>query len=232
MNSFKFLAEGMAAEIERQIGVLEGGGTVEQETLHYDPAQRSAALAALEGGGARLPLLPRARPGAAGARRRADRAAARRAARAPGRAHRPVRARLRRCPSSTRSTSTPRRRVADYFEQVAGLSGDPKAAADWVMNQPTAVAAVPAERPGGHRSSWSAAARSPRRSPSRCTGCSKQTPDADPAALVERAGPGQHRRRRRAEAHGRRGDRGQPGARRAVPRAARTAWSTPWSARS
>ena len=40
MNSFKFLAEGMAAEIERQKQLLDGGGTVEQETLHYDPAQR------------------------------------------------------------------------------------------------------------------------------------------------------------------------------------------------
>ena len=33
-----------------------------QETLHFDPADRRAQLAALEGGGARLPLLPRARP--------------------------------------------------------------------------------------------------------------------------------------------------------------------------
>ena len=41
MNSFKFLGEGMAAEIDRQIELLEGGGVVRQETLHYDPADRS-----------------------------------------------------------------------------------------------------------------------------------------------------------------------------------------------
>ena len=38
MNSFRFLERGIAAEIERQIGVLESGGTVTQETLHFDPA--------------------------------------------------------------------------------------------------------------------------------------------------------------------------------------------------
>jgi aspartyl-tRNA(Asn)/glutamyl-tRNA(Gln) amidotransferase subunit B len=40
MNSFKFLGEGMAAEIERQIGLVEAGEPVLQETLHYDPAGR------------------------------------------------------------------------------------------------------------------------------------------------------------------------------------------------
>jgi aspartyl-tRNA(Asn)/glutamyl-tRNA(Gln) amidotransferase subunit B len=37
MNSFKFVADGIAAEVERQIGIYEGGGEVIQETLHYDP---------------------------------------------------------------------------------------------------------------------------------------------------------------------------------------------------
>jgi len=41
MNSFRFIEKGIAAEIERQIGLLEGGGTVEQETLHFDPASGS-----------------------------------------------------------------------------------------------------------------------------------------------------------------------------------------------
>ena len=40
MNSFKFLGDGMAAEIARQVGILESGGDVRQETLHYDPASR------------------------------------------------------------------------------------------------------------------------------------------------------------------------------------------------
>jgi aspartyl-tRNA(Asn)/glutamyl-tRNA(Gln) amidotransferase subunit B len=37
MNSFRFLERGVRAEIERQTKVLDGGGAVMQETLHYDP---------------------------------------------------------------------------------------------------------------------------------------------------------------------------------------------------
>jgi aspartyl-tRNA(Asn)/glutamyl-tRNA(Gln) amidotransferase subunit B len=38
MNSFKFVADGIAAELERQEEIYGGGGEVVQETLHYDPA--------------------------------------------------------------------------------------------------------------------------------------------------------------------------------------------------
>jgi aspartyl-tRNA(Asn)/glutamyl-tRNA(Gln) amidotransferase subunit B len=37
MNSFRFLAQGVEAEIERQIALLEAGEPVTQETLHFDP---------------------------------------------------------------------------------------------------------------------------------------------------------------------------------------------------
>jgi aspartyl-tRNA(Asn)/glutamyl-tRNA(Gln) amidotransferase subunit B len=37
MNSFRFLMQGINAEIERQIALLEAGEAVEQETLHFDP---------------------------------------------------------------------------------------------------------------------------------------------------------------------------------------------------
>jgi aspartyl-tRNA(Asn)/glutamyl-tRNA(Gln) amidotransferase subunit B len=37
MNSFRFLERGIRAEIERQTGLLHTGGTVVQETLHFDP---------------------------------------------------------------------------------------------------------------------------------------------------------------------------------------------------
>jgi aspartyl-tRNA(Asn)/glutamyl-tRNA(Gln) amidotransferase subunit B len=43
MNSFKFVADGIAAEIERQTGAYESGGEVVQQTLHYDPATGSVA---------------------------------------------------------------------------------------------------------------------------------------------------------------------------------------------
>jgi aspartyl-tRNA(Asn)/glutamyl-tRNA(Gln) amidotransferase subunit B len=41
MNSFKFVADGIAAEVERQVGIYESGGEVVQETLHYDPTSGS-----------------------------------------------------------------------------------------------------------------------------------------------------------------------------------------------
>jgi aspartyl-tRNA(Asn)/glutamyl-tRNA(Gln) amidotransferase subunit B len=37
MNSFRFLERGVEAEIERQAEILDAGGQVEQETLHFDP---------------------------------------------------------------------------------------------------------------------------------------------------------------------------------------------------
>src|SRR5690349_22706233 len=37
MNSFSFLERGIEAELERQRALIESGGTVEQETLHFDP---------------------------------------------------------------------------------------------------------------------------------------------------------------------------------------------------
>ena len=38
MNSFNFIARGIEAEVERQIGVWESGGAVEQHTYDFDPA--------------------------------------------------------------------------------------------------------------------------------------------------------------------------------------------------
>jgi aspartyl-tRNA(Asn)/glutamyl-tRNA(Gln) amidotransferase subunit B len=38
MNSFRFIERGIRAEIARQRRILEGGGQIVQETLHYDPA--------------------------------------------------------------------------------------------------------------------------------------------------------------------------------------------------
>jgi aspartyl-tRNA(Asn)/glutamyl-tRNA(Gln) amidotransferase subunit B len=37
MNSFRFLAQGVEAEIARQVALLEAGEAVTQETLHFDP---------------------------------------------------------------------------------------------------------------------------------------------------------------------------------------------------
>ena len=42
LNSFAFAARAIEREVERQIGVYESGGDVEQETLHFDPGAQSA----------------------------------------------------------------------------------------------------------------------------------------------------------------------------------------------
>jgi len=42
LNSFAFAAKAIEREVERQVGVYESGGEVEQETLHFDPGRESA----------------------------------------------------------------------------------------------------------------------------------------------------------------------------------------------
>ncbi len=49
MNSFRYLERGVRAEIERQTTLVQSGGTVTQETLHYDPtADRLTSLRSKE----------------------------------------------------------------------------------------------------------------------------------------------------------------------------------------
>ncbi len=69
MNSFAFLEAGIKAEVARQIGAARGrrGGDAGDAALRS--ALGRADHAALQGGGARLPLLPGAGPGPGGADR-------------------------------------------------------------------------------------------------------------------------------------------------------------------
>jgi aspartyl-tRNA(Asn)/glutamyl-tRNA(Gln) amidotransferase subunit B len=49
MNSFKFVADGIAAEVDRQIAAYESGEEVTQETRHYDPSSgRTSGLRSKE----------------------------------------------------------------------------------------------------------------------------------------------------------------------------------------
>src|SRR6204780_5177001 len=49
LNSFRYLAHALEYEIERQIGVIEAGGTVTQETRLYDVARgRTEAMRSKE----------------------------------------------------------------------------------------------------------------------------------------------------------------------------------------
>ena len=62
MNSLRSLGRALEHEEERQAEVLESGGTVTQETRHWDEAGRPHPYPAQQGGGLRLPVLPGTRP--------------------------------------------------------------------------------------------------------------------------------------------------------------------------
>ncbi len=138
LNSFRFLDKAIQFEVERQIELIEGGGRVVQETRLYDPNRDETRsmrgkeeandyryfpdpdllpleidpelLAAVSAG---LPELPDAR-----------------------------RQRLRDEGGLSvydAEVLTASRELADYFEAVAGASGDAKLAANWVMGEVTAA---------------------------------------------------------------------------------------------
>jgi aspartyl-tRNA(Asn)/glutamyl-tRNA(Gln) amidotransferase subunit B len=186
MNSFKFLGEGMAAEIRRQVGLLESGEAVRQETLHYDPATRELHarrskeeaddyryfpepdLVPLEPAAALVERLRDGLPELPGARTERFREAFGLSAQDA--------ADLNAAPA-----------VAGYFEAVVAAGADPKAAADWVRNQPTAVQAVPAERLAaltGLVAAGTITATIAKQVYARL----EAEPGADPAAIVEREG--------------------------------------------
>ena len=85
VNSIRFVLQAIEYEARRQIEVIEEGGTIKQETRLFDSGKGDHALDAHQGACARLPLLPRSRPAAAGARSRLGRAPQGRAAGAAGR---------------------------------------------------------------------------------------------------------------------------------------------------
>ena len=62
MNSFTFVARGIDAEIERQVALYETRRRGRPADAPLRSAERSDHAPALEGGGRRLSLLPRARP--------------------------------------------------------------------------------------------------------------------------------------------------------------------------
>jgi aspartyl-tRNA(Asn)/glutamyl-tRNA(Gln) amidotransferase subunit B len=151
MNSFRFVQRGIEAELERQREIVEAGGTVEQETLHFDPTSgeltslRSkeeahdyryfpepdlvsilATEAMIEAARASLPELPAARQARYEEELKLDEAQARLLAGDPDQ--------------------------AEYFEAVVaavGSAAEPRVVANWVTGDLTAAlrAADDAERP-------------------------------------------------------------------------------------
>ena len=135
VNSIRFIGQAIEYEARRQIDILEDGGTIEQETRLFDPRQGRDALDALQGGGARLPLLPRSRPAAARARRRpTSTSSSSDLPELPDAKKARFIERLRALAPTTPACWSPSARRADFFEAVA-KGRDGKAAANWVINE-------------------------------------------------------------------------------------------------
>jgi len=133
LNSFRYLQRALAYEVERQIEVLESGGTISQETRLFDSReQRTYGMRSKEFAHdyryfpepdllplvvtedwkkevrQSLPELPEARRA-----RLVDEYA---------------------LPEYDAAQLTSSRRLADFFEETAKASGEPKLAANWVLN--------------------------------------------------------------------------------------------------
>jgi aspartyl-tRNA(Asn)/glutamyl-tRNA(Gln) amidotransferase subunit B len=134
VNSFRFIQRALAYEIDRQIEIVESGGLVQQETRLWDSReQRTYGMRFkehahdyryfpepdlpplivsegwLEEARASLPELPQPKE---------DRFL-----------------REYRLPRQDAALLVSSRAQADYFEQVAKLSSEPKAAANWILNE-------------------------------------------------------------------------------------------------
>ncbi len=134
VNSFRYVARAIELEIERQIAVLEGGGSITQETRLYDPAANETRVmrskeeahdyryfpdpdlltlkvddAWIQEVRGALPPLPAARS-----------------------------ARYQRewnIPPNDADAIVATRQLAEYFEAAAESSGHPRLAANWVRNE-------------------------------------------------------------------------------------------------
>jgi aspartyl-tRNA(Asn)/glutamyl-tRNA(Gln) amidotransferase subunit B len=176
----------MAAEIRRQIDLLEAGGEVRQETLHYDPQARElhARRSKEEADDYRYfpePDLVPLEPSADTVRRLRDAMPELPAARI---------ARFRETYGLSEQDATDLNaapEIADYFEAVAKASGDGKAASDWVRNQPGAVGTIPAEGLAGIVR-LIAAGTITATIGKQVYALLEADPSADPAALVEQHG--------------------------------------------
>jgi aspartyl-tRNA(Asn)/glutamyl-tRNA(Gln) amidotransferase subunit B len=137
MNSFRFLMQGINAEIERQTALLEAGEKVSQETLHFDP--RSGRLSPLrskeEAHDYRyfpepdlVPLVPTEEMLAA-AREALPELPAQRSERYE---------RDWSLPAETARLFSVRPELGDYFEEAATAAGEglePPAVASWVKDE-------------------------------------------------------------------------------------------------
>jgi aspartyl-tRNA(Asn)/glutamyl-tRNA(Gln) amidotransferase subunit B len=134
INSFRFVARGINAEIRRQTAILESGGSVAQATLHYDPA--ADALQVLrtkeEADDYRYFPEPDLVPMEPSRELVAELAASLPELPVPRLARLQERYEL---PPGTAETIALTPGLADYYEALAAAAGDPRAAANWVMGE-------------------------------------------------------------------------------------------------
>jgi aspartyl-tRNA(Asn)/glutamyl-tRNA(Gln) amidotransferase subunit B len=134
LNSFRFLKQALDFEISRQVAVLEGGGRVVQETRLYNPDRDETFTMRSKEDAHDYRYFPEPDlvPLRIGEAWLAE-----------------VRATMPELPARKRArfaadfglsdydaeVLTASRTVSDYFETVAGVSGNPKLAANWVMGE-------------------------------------------------------------------------------------------------
>jgi aspartyl-tRNA(Asn)/glutamyl-tRNA(Gln) amidotransferase subunit B len=132
MNSFRFLHRGLEAEIERQIGTLEAGDRVVQETVHFDPASgRVSTLRSKEEAHDYRyfpePDLPPIELDASYVERVRDslpELPAARKERLMGQYG---------LPPKDAALLAANKPLGDYFEAVTAITGDPRTSANWVL---------------------------------------------------------------------------------------------------
>ena len=136
LNSFSSCSRRSTTRCSGRSTCIEDGGAVQQATVLFDPEQRRDAGDAQQGRRARLPLLPRPRPAAAGDRAATGSSAC--ARRCPS-----CRARWPRASSATTACRaydaammTQSLAFARYFEAARdGAAAQPKLAANWLMGE-------------------------------------------------------------------------------------------------
>lgn len=134
VNSFRYLQKALDYEIERQIDVVEHGGRVVQETRLFDSAQgRTYSMRSKEEAhDYRYFPEPDLPPLVVDEQRRA-RIASTLPELPEARMTRIVREYG--VPAYDADLLTQTRRLADYFEETAKASGNPKAASNWIMGE-------------------------------------------------------------------------------------------------
>jgi aspartyl-tRNA(Asn)/glutamyl-tRNA(Gln) amidotransferase subunit B len=134
VNSFRYLQKALEYEIVRQIDVLERGGRVVQETRLFDSAlgKTFSMRSKEEAHDYRYFPEPDLPPVLMPAARLAGVAAA--LPELPATRHARFMSEYR-LPAYDAGVLTESRGLADYFEEVARLCGNPKAASNWVMGE-------------------------------------------------------------------------------------------------